>query len=185
MKTKPVGSVCPVCGKGTLHSVTNDFTTHFENEDGAQKELIVPALTYDKCDSCDEEIFDQSATSRISDAQRKAMGLLSVDEIRGIRQALGRTQLRMSEFLGIGEKTYCRWESGTHFQSEAFDRYLRLLRSEPSAVRALERIHSEKNNEQEVLVDNYGFTYLGDIQIYESLGHRFNEILQSGPFYRA
>jgi len=185
MKTRPASKPCPVCGKGVLHLIAGEFKTHFEDHRGARREFVVPDLRYEKCDACGEEIFDQDASERISDGQRAAMGLLSVDEIRGIRQLLGRTQREMSELLGIGEKTYCRWESGTHFQSEAFDRYLRLLRSEPKAAKVLERISNEKSGAQETAAVNYGFEYLGDIRTYESLSLQFNEMLQLGPFYRA
>jgi putative zinc finger/helix-turn-helix YgiT family protein len=185
MKTRPASKTCPVCGKGVLHSIAGEFKTDFEDHRGARRELVVPDLRYEKCDACGEEIFDQDASNRISDGQRAALGLLSVDDIRGIRHVLGRTQREMSELLGIGDKTYCRWESGTHFQSEAFDRYLRLLRCEPRTAKVLERIRNEKSAVQEPAALNYGFEYLGDIRTYESLSFQFNEMLQSGPFYRA
>src|SRR6185437_3067943 len=185
MKKEAMGtSTCPVCGKNTLKSITGEFKAYFEDENGNRRDLIVPNVTYEKCDSCGEELLDQNATNKISHAQRAAMGLLSADQIRAIRQNLAKTQRQMSELLGIGEKTYCRWESGTHFQSEAFDRYLRLLRADPSALRTLERIGHDKAAEQAGL-NAGGFEYLKDPQIYELLSVQFNELLQKGPFYRA
>jgi hypothetical protein len=46
----------------------------------------------------------------------------------------------MSRLLGVGEKTYCRWESGSFIQSVAFDNYLRLLRDIPKASEMLIRL---------------------------------------------
>jgi hypothetical protein len=46
----------------------------------------------------------------------------------------------MARLLGIGDKTYCRWESGSYIQSEAFDRYLRLLLIAPENLEVLEEI---------------------------------------------
>lgn len=185
MKTKPSTKKCPICGKGILNAITGDFRTHFEDDAGAQRELVVPAITYEKCDACGEEILAQDASSKISEAQRAAMGLLSAHEIRGIRQSLGRTQHQMSDLLGIGEKTYCRWESGTHFQSEAFDRYLRLLIADPGTVRLLERIANSKQTDRETLAGTSPFTYLGDVKVSESSSIRFNQIFLNGPFFRA
>src|ERR1017187_10673343 len=72
---------CPVCGHGTLENKTGEFRTHFEDDLGHQKELVVPELVYQKCNTCGEELLDDAATKRVSDAQRSAMGLLSAAEI--------------------------------------------------------------------------------------------------------
>jgi len=181
-KNKATAKTCPVCGKGTLKSITGEFQAYFDDDEGKRKNLLVPNITYQKCDSCGEELLDQDASMKISQAQRAAMGLLSAAEIRAIRQNLGRTQRQMSELLGIGEKTYCRWESGTHFQSEAFDRYLRLLTTDPNALKALERIKSEKDAETEGQANNADFAYLDDLKMYEAASNQFIGILQTGPF---
>jgi putative zinc finger/helix-turn-helix YgiT family protein len=182
MKKKAIENTCPVCGKGTLKSITSEFKAHFEDDEGKERDLLVPNVTYQKCDSCGEDLLDQNASNKISQAQRAAMGLLSADEIRAIRQKLGRTQLQMSQLLGIGEKTYCRWESGIHFQSEAFDRYLRLLRNDPDALKTLERIQLEKGAETGVQASDPEFAYLDDLSVYEEASIQFIGVLQTGPF---
>ena len=53
---------------------------------------------------------------------------------------LGLKQAEISRLLGIGEKTYCRWETGAYVQSLAFDRYLRLLIAEPRNVHLLKQM---------------------------------------------
>jgi putative zinc finger/helix-turn-helix YgiT family protein len=176
---------CPICGKGMLHSVTGEFRTQFEDDNGNHKELVVPQVSYNKCDTCGEEILDDVASAKISQAQRVAMGLLSSDEIRNIRQGLGKTQREMSNLLGIGEKTYCRWESGGYFQSEAFDRYLRLLRKNPDAVRTLERIRDEKQGQSIFAVAENEFPDLENLEVYEASSIQFSELLRTGPFYSA
>jgi len=141
-------------------------------------------VTYQKCENCGEEILDQNASTKISNAQRAAMGLLSADEIRRIRQLLNRTQSQMSNLLGIGEKTYCRWESGSYFQSEAFDRYLRLLRADSGTVKLLERICLEKRGQVEAGKSGVDFLYLKDnVHVYESISYQFNETMRSGLFF--
>src|SRR6202011_1420014 len=93
-----------------------------------------------RCDSCNEEIRDDIATRQVENARRAAMGLLMPAEIRDLRSRFGKTQVQMSRLLGVGEKTYCRWESGAFVQSVAFDNYMRLIRDVPEASVTLMRL---------------------------------------------
>src|SRR5438105_11608011 len=113
--------ICPICGNKSLHNVTGEFKSEFEHHAGALVSLIIPNLNWQHCDQCGEDILDHEATQRVSAAQRNGLGLLTADELKDLRRRLRKSQQQMSELLGIGKKTYCRWESGTHFQSEAFD----------------------------------------------------------------
>lgn len=176
---------CPVCGEGTLRTIAGEFRTHFEDALGTRTDLIVPEVTYEKCDRCGEELLDHAASTKISNAQRSAMGILSAEEILEIRRSLNRTQSQMSELLGIGEKTYCRWESGAYFQSEAFDRYLRLLKATSGAVKTLERIQLEKREKIGTVKNEGDFAYIRDVRVYESASYQFGKLLLSGPFHRA
>jgi putative zinc finger/helix-turn-helix YgiT family protein len=172
-------NACPVCGEGSLKEVTGEFTTLIDGPDG-QIPLKVPGVVWKQCGSCGEDLLDDDASRVITRAHRTALGLLTAEEIRGIRVRLGKTQVQMSELLGIGEKTYCRWESGTHFQSEAFDRYLRLLRAVPEAVSILTDIGRAKEGQREG--PGSLFPYLQNISKYETTSERFTELLLVGPF---
>ena len=105
---------------------------------------MVPGINWRHCDSCNEDLLSEEATAAITASHRAVLKLLTAEEIRSIRQRLDKTQAQMSELLGIGEKTYCRWESGTHFQSEAFDRYLRALQASPDLVDLLNDIDARR-----------------------------------------
>jgi transcriptional regulator with XRE-family HTH domain len=113
------------------------------------------------------------------------MGLLSAQEIREIRLRLGRTQAEMSHLLGVGAKTYCRWESGSFLQSLSFDNYLRLIRDVPEA--SLMLIHIEKFGvsggfrfgEQE----ETEFTFLTDIGSLTEPASKFTEQLVMGTLH--
>ena len=187
MKTKSSRlEQCPVCGHGKLENKTGEFPTHFEDDLGHPKDLVVADLAHQQCNACREELLDDVATRRVSDAQRSAMGLLSASEIKQIRTDLRQTQHQMSELLGIGEKTYCRWESGSHFQSEAFDRYLRLLRELPENIAALERIRRDKANETRQVEMVHEFQYLPDTHVFEFASVKFVQLLRTtGPFCTA
>jgi len=162
---KQRSNLCPACGADCLEEVSGAFTTQIDGPDGKPLTLSVPSLTWRHCKSCGEDFLDDRASEAIKTAHRTALKLLSADEIRSLRQRLGKTQAQMGELLGIGEKTYCRWESGTHFQSEAFDRYLRLL-EEPTVVDLLNQIKLQKQGAGKSAATT--FTYL-KISSYDSV----------------
>jgi putative zinc finger/helix-turn-helix YgiT family protein len=128
---------CPVCGKESLSDRVGVFETPYTDRKGVERVLKVPNIRRLYCRSCNEEIFDDAVTKQIEEARRNAMGLLSAAQIREIRTQLGKTQKEMSRLLGVGEKTYCRWESGSFLQSQSFDNYLRLVRDIPEAWQML------------------------------------------------
>ncbi|MCY0870619.1 MAG: DUF4065 domain-containing protein [Firmicutes bacterium] len=68
------------------------------------------------CSVCGEDIFDKKLDSanmqKVYATYRAKHGLLSPDEIREIRERYGLSQRGMSRFLGWGEITLHRYESG-------------------------------------------------------------------------
>jgi putative zinc finger/helix-turn-helix YgiT family protein len=173
-------NVCPVCGEGKLRETTGEFATEVKGPDGLPINLAVPKLTWRHCDSCGEDLLGEDASAAITMAHRTALKLLTADQIRSIRQRLGKTQAQMSGLLGIGEKTYCRWESGTHFQSEAFDRYLRVLQTAPELVGVLNDIRRQK--ELTLPSPSFTFTYLENVSAFESTNDSFTQLLRTGCF---
>jgi putative zinc finger/helix-turn-helix YgiT family protein len=164
--SKAKNNVCLACGVGDLEKVTGDFKTQIEGPDGNPMILSVPHVTWRHCSSCGEDLLDHRASEAITRAHRAALKLLTAEEIRSLRQRLGNTQAQMGKLLGIGEKTYCRWESGTHFQSEAFDRYLRLLLV-PEVLDALNEIRLYKEGSEESSASK--FKYLENFSAYEGV----------------
>lgn len=128
-----VNANCDECKTGKLRQIIEPYKTKYTDAQGEARDLTVDRVTSYRCDNCDNEILDDSAMQQIEDARRNALGLLSATEICQLRRDLRKTQREMSELLGIGEKTYCRWETGS-FQTEAFDRYLRLIKREQQQV---------------------------------------------------
>jgi putative zinc finger/helix-turn-helix YgiT family protein len=136
--------ICPECKEEKLLEKTGVYETTYRDRDDESHPLNVQGLTWLVCSNCGEVVLDDRAMTAIDNARRAAMGLLSPDQIRTLRMELGKTQRAMSALLGIGEKTYCRWESGSYVQSEGFDRYLRLLVLDPTNANLLEHLASEK-----------------------------------------
>jgi putative zinc finger/helix-turn-helix YgiT family protein len=115
---------CPICDKGTLDSRQGDYVA--EIKCGREmKKLSVGNISWDECNACGKKIFDDDATRQISDARYEALGLLTPSELKEVRKKLGYTQEQMAAFLGIGNKTYCRWENGTSIQTKSMDTLIR------------------------------------------------------------
>jgi putative zinc finger/helix-turn-helix YgiT family protein len=131
---------CPICDKGTLVPKQGEFVTRVKC--GAEKkELRVGNVSWDECDACGEKIFDNNAMRQISDARYDAVGLLAPSELKEIRKKLGYTQEQMAVFLGIGNKTYCRWENGTSIQTKSMDTLIRCAtRDRLSELQRKERV---------------------------------------------
>lgn len=177
---KQGGDRCLLCGQGHLRAVIEDFRTDFEAEDGSRRQVLVPHVKKNVCDHCGDYILDPESESRISAAQRHALGLLGAQELQAFRLRLNMSQEAIASLLGLGKKTWCRWESNDYFQSEAFDRYLRLLIFVPATVGALELIRNEKRSGPSDL--NRTFPYLKDVSSASAFAEQFRDILLEGPF---
>lgn len=179
-------STCPECNKGTLIERRGEYETSYVDRNGQSHALRIANMVWLECDTCGEALLDDHAMSMIDDARRKALGLLTPQEIRAFRLRLQKTQAAMSEFLGIGEKTYCRWESGSYIQSEGFDRYLRLLIADEGNVQLLQDIADVKRAPQGTTsqAERIGiFPYITDLPSVEERGHVFVELLARGALY--
>jgi putative zinc finger/helix-turn-helix YgiT family protein len=175
--------ICAVCGKGTLHAHKGTYNTEFVDRGGNVQKLAVPNVLWQECDNCKEGFLDEAATQLIETARRHALGLLSPDEIRNFRLHLRKRQRQMSRLLGVGEKTYCRWESGHYIQSVAFDRYLRLLMEIPENVQLLEQIDAGVAVQHCNVGIASTFAHLGDVEPLQHAACLFTSLLERGQLY--
>lgn len=180
--------ICPVCGRGTLQQITGMYETSLSDRNGEVRPLEIPGVTWKQCDQCKEIILDDAATQTIEAARRNALGLLSPSEIRNLRLGLNKTQREMSRLLGIGEKTYCRWESGAFVQSTASDRYLRLLIVRPENLEVLEMLEHGADHAPRLQGQRWErtvFTHLEDIERLEEEAEVFIQLLEVGGLHAA
>jgi HTH-type transcriptional regulator/antitoxin MqsA len=133
-------SRCPCCGSGRpleARSIRDEFDYGAENERVRVVAEDVPVLV---CPACDEVFYGPEAEQVHHRAICKALGLLTPEEIKSLRERLGKSQVAFAQLTGIEAATLSRWEQGRLMQSRALDNYLRILDALPEAVLALERM---------------------------------------------
>jgi HTH-type transcriptional regulator/antitoxin MqsA len=108
------------------------------------REIRIPGDIATKCASCGEEFYTgaqaREADRKVVEVRRLREGLLSGENVKKIRQALGMSQSSLEKALGIGAKTIVRWENGTSVQSRLMDSMLRLVAFNPDNLRLLARL---------------------------------------------
>jgi HTH-type transcriptional regulator / antitoxin MqsA len=127
---------CPECGKKEVRPATIRHTSEIKH-DGRLYTLEIPRLRVPRCGECGELVFDNDADDQIARALREHLGLLSGEQIRNNRDALGLSQRSLAEQLGVAVETISRWENGVLTQTRAMDRYLRVYFGVPAARAAL------------------------------------------------
>jgi len=115
--------ICPQC-HGPTQKVAVEKSTLFKGID------VRYIAGLHRCAACGLELADadEAATmqERLADGYRRAVGLLSGEEIRGLRLRKGLSQQALADELQIGIASIKRWETGV-VQSRAMDNLLRTL----------------------------------------------------------
>jgi len=113
--------------------------------------VVAENVPVERCDNpkCGEELSGPEAARIRHEAICRALGLLTPDEIRAIREGLSLTQAEFARLTRLGEATICRWERGRLLQNPAMDRYLRLIASSEDNIRFLQRLQDPEPNQNE------------------------------------
>jgi putative zinc finger/helix-turn-helix YgiT family protein len=121
---------CPVCGQVALEKRQGEFrfTPPPEIPGG---EIVIRDTTWEECSACGEQMLPPAIGEALLAERYRRLGLLGPGEITEIRQRSGLTQVEMAEFLGVGEKTYARWESGRSIHNMSSDNLIRLVAQSP------------------------------------------------------
>jgi putative zinc finger/helix-turn-helix YgiT family protein len=121
---------CPVCGKVALEKRQGEFrfTPPPEIPGG---EMVIPDATWEECSACGEQMLPPALGDALLVERYRRLGLLSPGEIAEIRDRAGLSQVEMAGFLGVGEKTYARWESGHSIHNMSSDNLIRLVAQGP------------------------------------------------------
>jgi DNA-binding transcriptional regulator YiaG len=127
------GQICPSCEQGRLHLVQIEKPM----EEFADLTGYAPKVQVwvDRCDHCQETFYPAETVKFIEQIDADELERLLPEELATIRKALcpNGGQTEMSEILGLGSKTYHRWENGSQYPSRSMCYYLRVLEHFPEA----------------------------------------------------
>ena len=153
---------CPTCGRQEYRKVKEDYV--FELQDG--NDLKVPNLEFSKCAACGETGIPAGSMQKIREMVAELTEQISPEELEKIREELDvENQDDMSEILGLGAKTYGRWERGTQQISRSMGYYLRILRHFPEVFAWLKSRGWKNKNQQKEIISGPRVKIGDDIQI--------------------
>jgi DNA-binding transcriptional regulator YiaG len=101
--------------------------------DGTLHTVDIPNLEIPKCRHCGEVVFSNDTNHHIYMAFRAQVGLLTPEEIRAKRQALGLAAGQLAEAVRVPEALVVDWEDGLRIQTRAQDLLLRTFFAVPEA----------------------------------------------------
>ncbi|MYB34704.1 MAG: helix-turn-helix domain-containing protein [Gammaproteobacteria bacterium] len=134
---------CPICEQATVIVEWRNIVFDYGTPGSLVTELSVVAPVH-RCSNCGFEYLDDEAERIKHNAVCRHLGVLTPEEIIGIRNEMGMTRSQFAELTGIGSASLSRWETGHNIQTHAYDRYLRLLKYSANR-RHLENLHHPAN----------------------------------------
>ncbi|HYT93524.1 MAG TPA: type II TA system antitoxin MqsA family protein [Gemmataceae bacterium] len=121
---RPFPWVCANCLKQEVYLATIPYATDIKH-DGRLHHIEIPELRIPRCKACGEVTFSINTDDQIIDALRAHLKLLTPQQIRDGRKALGLSSKDLAERLGVAAATISRWQKGHLIQSRAMDNLLR------------------------------------------------------------
>ena len=125
---------CFNCLKEEVYPATTPYAADVKH-DGRLHHIEIPELTIPKCRACGEVVFNYDADDQIMAALRSHLNLLTPEQIKAGRKALGLKSKELARRLGVADATVSRWEKKMMIQSRAMDNLLRAYFAVPE-VRA-------------------------------------------------
>lgn len=136
---------CYGCGGKKAKKVKTPYQTSYDGHP-----VLVEDVELVRCPDCHESFFDpeqaKALTIKVRNKVRRDQGLLSPEEIVGVRGKLHLTQPELENYLGKGPKTVTRWETGRVVQPKETDIILRMLNHDPQLLEVLK--NQSKNRAQ-------------------------------------
>jgi putative zinc finger/helix-turn-helix YgiT family protein len=126
-KNKSTKNICPTCRNATIRRVTRDYKVNLP--DGQTS--TVANLSFEECPECKDEFFSSEAMDRISDKVSAELDSLSLSDLKKIREKLQPNMTLLAESLGLGSKTWMRWENGEQNISRSMGYFIRTLSQFP------------------------------------------------------
>jgi putative zinc finger/helix-turn-helix YgiT family protein len=129
---------CASCGDMTMDDRHGDFSYEWP-EEICRKPSVFRSADWRECRNCGAVLLSPPLVERIETKRYKISCLLTPEEVKAARTGLGLTQIEMARRLGVGDKSYTRWESGLSIQSRAIDTLIRAVILFPDVLTAVEQ----------------------------------------------
>ena len=124
---KPFPWLCGTCRQRAVTRVTLPTYCAEMEHDGRLCQVGLSDLEVLRCGLCGAVVLDDEANTKISDALRAEVGLLSPAQIRQQRENCGMSQTELAQALRIPAATLARFENGGQIQPSSVDRLLRVF----------------------------------------------------------
>ena len=131
MAEDPEGEKCHGCDEGRLKNVTRDYKVMLPEGDS----VTVANLSFRECSKCGDAVFPSAAAERIDQAVRDHTEPITPEELRKIRELLQTNKTLLAESLGLGSKTWIRWEAGDQAISRSMGYFIRAMARFPEVYR--------------------------------------------------
>lgn len=125
---------CPLCTQEMEHLTNQKRTVKFKRPNGILN-VELEGISYHWCKDCQEGMYDKEdlilhdrKLKEFHDKRKRDKHLLTADEIKEIRENTGLSQAELENVLGIGKKSFVRWENNKVDQSKSVDLLLRIIR---------------------------------------------------------
>jgi HTH-type transcriptional regulator/antitoxin MqsA len=125
---------CPFCESGTATTATRDLPYTYKGET-----TLLPAVTGEFCDACEEVVLDAAESQRISAAMmefHREVNATMVDPgfIAGVRKKLALDQREAAAIFGGGVNAFSRYENGKTRPPLALVKLLKVLDQHPELL---------------------------------------------------
>jgi YgiT-type zinc finger domain-containing protein len=119
--------LCAQCHEGTYQSMTKDYTV--ELRDGDQ--CTIANLAQRKCNQCGHIVLPWPSVQRVDRAVADHTEPLTAEFLKQTRERLQPNMTLLAESLGLGSKTWMRWEKGEQNISRSMGYFVRAMAQFP------------------------------------------------------
>jgi DNA-binding transcriptional regulator YiaG len=137
VRVRPFPWKCGHCGERAVYLGQFPYASEIAYDDVTYT-VSFPDLEAPRCQNCGNIVLTDAANERIDSAFRAQAGLLTPEDIRRRREALGLTQNQLVRRLGVDAATLGLWEAGSQFPSRALNHLLDLFFAFPLVRQHLE-----------------------------------------------
>ena len=123
----PSADLCAQCHDGTYQNMTKDYTV--ELRDGDQ--CTIANLAQRKCNQCGHVVLPWPSVQRVDRAVADHTEPVTTEFLKTARSQLQPSMTLLAESLGLGSKTWMRWENGEQNMSRSMGYFVRAMEQFP------------------------------------------------------